>query len=185
MTNRIKAALEHAQRQLADLLADRQNIDKQIMRWKRVVDSLAVVSEDVDTSIPADLELPASFFVRELRFTDAVRAIVERSQVGVTPMEVRDELIRIGFDLTKYKQQMVPVHNTLKRLEEQGEIYSVKTQPDTTIYRRIDPVAKALALDPPPTGRMVPLSSLLGAATPTNIGTKKRKFGDPPVNEDT
>ncbi len=154
VANEIKSALEHAQKQLSGLLAERQRIDKQIICWKRVLDSLAVVSEDVRTSIPADLELPAGVSEKPaLGFTDAVRAIVEKSQVGLTPTEVREELIRIGFDLTKYKQQMVPVHNTLKRLEDQGEIYSVKTQPDTTVYRRVDPVAKALALDRPPTSR--------------------------------
>lgn len=190
MKKEIKSALEHAQKQVARLLADRQEIDKQIIRWKRVVDSLAVVSEDVETSIPADLELPAGLSEKPgIGFTDAIRVIIANSKIGLTPTEVRDELRRIGFDLRKYKQEMVPVHNTLKRLEEQGEIYSVETQPDFTVYRRVDPVARALALDPPPKselyGKMMQLRDLMGP--PRTEGVTYRRYDpkdpDHPLNK--
>jgi hypothetical protein len=195
MAKEIKSALEHAQQKLSGLLAERQKVDKQIMDWKRVIDSLSVVSEGIDTSIPPNLELPANFSEKpSLGFTDAIRAIVGKSQAGVTPTEVRDQLREIGFDLTKYKQEMVPVHNTLKRLEEQEEIYSVDTQPNHTVYWRIDPVAKALALDPNPPS----LASLVRAGKPKMPKVRGRlnqdrlsgrynkpRFRDPPVTEDT
>src|SRR3989442_14910969 len=107
MTNEIKSALHHAQERLADLLAKRQEIDKQIVDWKRVTDSLSVVSEEIDTSIPPDLELPSDFAEKlTLGFTDAIRAVLQSASERVTPTQVRDELVRIGFDLKKYAQPM-------------------------------------------------------------------------------
>ncbi|HEY3884968.1 MAG TPA: hypothetical protein VGL62_07160 [Vicinamibacterales bacterium] len=55
-----------------------------------------------------------------LGLTDAVRLIL-RSGVPMTPVDVRDRLLAIGFDVSKYANDLAAVHTTLKRLNESGE----------------------------------------------------------------
>jgi hypothetical protein len=156
MQNEVEAALKHAQEKLSGLLLERERIDRQIVDWNRVIESLSVVSERNELSVPPDLLLPAGLSAKPgLGFTDAVRVIVKNSEEGLSAREIRDELVRMGFDLSKYRQPMVPVHNTLRRLDEQQEIYACTDESGSgrVVYRRINPVARALALDPPPAGR--------------------------------
>ena len=44
----------------------------------------------------------------------------------MTPMDVRDRLESIGFDLTKYTNSLAAVHTVLKRLNESKEVLFVK-----------------------------------------------------------
>ena len=39
---------------------------------------------------------------------------------------VRDRMAEMGYDLSKYKHVMPPIHNTLKRMKEAGEIKEVE-----------------------------------------------------------
>ncbi|MGH9411713.1 MAG: hypothetical protein ACRD1V_19935 [Vicinamibacterales bacterium] len=55
-----------------------------------------------------------------LGLTDAVRLIL-RSGVPMTPVDVRDRLLAIGFDVSKYANDLAAVHTVLKRLNESGE----------------------------------------------------------------
>jgi hypothetical protein len=43
----------------------------------------------------------------------------------LTPTGVRDHLAQMGYELDKYKHVMPPIHNTLKRMKEAGEIREV------------------------------------------------------------
>jgi hypothetical protein len=62
-----------------------------------------------------------------LGMSEAVRRVFRASGgSALTAPQVRDELLRMKFDISKYAQPMVPLHNTLKRLEAQGEIKSTK-----------------------------------------------------------
>ena len=54
--------------------------------------------------------------------TDAIRMIVRGAGVPMTPVEVRDRLHAIGFDVSKYTNDLAAVHTILKRLNESGEI---------------------------------------------------------------
>lgn len=142
MADTFKIALAKAERKLEKLLAEREKINVQIVDWKRVVDGLKAVCEDVTDSLPPDVEftmhaqyvgpgqgcdegnpnLRASHS-RLLKFTDAIREILRLSFPKVIPVPaIRDQLMEWGYDFSKYKQELVPVHNALKRLEEQGEV---------------------------------------------------------------
>ena len=56
-----------------------------------------------------------------LGLTDAVR-LVTRQGVPMTPVDVRDRLRAIGFDLSKYANELAAVHTILKRLHRAGEL---------------------------------------------------------------
>jgi hypothetical protein len=132
MHDAIQNAAETARQKLGELLAERQRIDAQIIDWKRVLDSLSAVSESVTPDVPSNVVpnnpmrtlLPN---LTSLGFTDAIRWVLKTAAPNcLTPPGIRHELLNMGFDFSKYKQELVPVHNTLKRLEEQGEVESVK-----------------------------------------------------------
>ncbi len=146
MADPIKSALDVAKAKIDQLLSERSEIDKEIVDWKKVADSLSAVSGEVSADLPPDVDLTNSLApALTLKFTDAIRWIL-KSYGPLSAPRVRDELIQLGFDFSKYKQELVPIHNTLKRLEEQGEVQAIRNDPGTTVvYKWIDPVAKALA----------------------------------------
>jgi hypothetical protein len=78
-----------------------------------------------------------------LGLTDAIR-IVMRSGVPMTPVEVRDRLHAIGFDVSKYSNDLAAVHTILKRLNDAGELRFVPREPGKhqyTLNRAAVPVA--------------------------------------------
>jgi hypothetical protein len=148
MTDPIETALSHAKERLSSLVKEREKIEKEIVDWKRVVDTLSVVAESENFELPSDLELPIGFAGKKatVKFTDAVRQVMKNIHGTISAPQVRDQLMAIGFDFSKYKQELVPVHNTLRRLEEQGEARAVKNENGQIIgYRRIDSLERALS----------------------------------------
>jgi len=166
MADAVKKALVEAKAKLDKLVNERKRIDKEIVDWKRVFDSLTAVSEEVSDSLPPDVEVVVSAqFVGpyeeqsddpskqvsspplRLNFTDAIREILRlREARDFVPVPaIRDELVAWGFDFSKYKQELVPVHNTLKRLEEQGEVRAVKNARGLLAgYQWIAPIERAM-----------------------------------------
>jgi hypothetical protein len=58
--------------------------------------------------------------------TEAIRWVFRQPLlVPLTPTGVRDRLAEMGYELEKYKHVMPPIHNTLKRMKEAGEIKEV------------------------------------------------------------
>ena len=57
-----------------------------------------------------------------LGLTDACRLVVRGAGVPVTPADVRQRLQSIGFDLSKYANDLAAIHTILKRLNESGEL---------------------------------------------------------------
>jgi hypothetical protein len=56
-----------------------------------------------------------------LGLTDACRMILRRGDL-MTPVEVRDRLLAIGVDVSKYANDLAAVHTILKRLSAAGEL---------------------------------------------------------------
>ena len=58
--------------------------------------------------------------------TEAIRWVFRQPLLlPLTPTGVRDRLAEMGYELEKYKHVMPPIHNTLKRMKEAGEIKEV------------------------------------------------------------
>jgi hypothetical protein len=54
--------------------------------------------------------------------TDACRLVLKGAGRPMTPVEVRDRLGAIGFDLSKYASSLAAIHTVLKRLAEADEV---------------------------------------------------------------
>jgi hypothetical protein len=117
---------ESARDKLKDLLRQETEIKEQIDGWIPVVEQLArLCGETIDPELLSRVN-QASTAGQEMGLTDAIRWVFKQPLVlPLTPTQVRDSLAQMGYDLEKYKHVMPPIHNTLKRMKEAGEIKEV------------------------------------------------------------
>lgn len=154
MADSINSALETAHQKLSQLLVERSRIDKEMVAWSRVIDSLLAVSEG-DSSDPSDVQVSSledESGRRTIKFTDGVRMVLRQNasrDIPISVPEIRDQLMNLGFRFEKYAQPLVPIHNTLKRLVEQGEVSPIKNEQGQTIvgYKWISPIERAVSND--------------------------------------
>ena len=79
--------------------------------------------------------------------TDACRVVLKGAGHPMTPMEVRDRLEAIGFDLSKYSSSLAAIHTVLKRLHEAGELLFIELASGKFAYEWLQAPTRALAID--------------------------------------
>jgi hypothetical protein len=102
-----RRALDAATREYEELGARRRAIDKRLAELAQTIGTLSTLI-GLTPTVPLGL-------------TDAIR-LVMRAGVPMTPTEVRDRLRGIGFDVSKYANDLAAVHTILKRLNASGEL---------------------------------------------------------------
>jgi hypothetical protein len=110
-----RRALEAAAREYEDLGARRRGIDQRLAELAQTIGTLSKLL-GLTPTVPMGL-------------TDAIRVVVRGAGVPMTPVEVRDRLHGIGFDVSKYANDIAAVHTILKRLNESGELRFVSRAP--------------------------------------------------------
>jgi hypothetical protein len=155
MNDQLQEALVVATRKLNEFVAARTEIDKRrasidarIIQWKQLVDSLRTVCADEDED-PSDVEissLATKSGKQTVKFTDGVRMVLKENRGTIlAAADIREGLLNLGFDFSKYSQPLTPIHNCLKRLEEQGEVKAERTPEGQLIgYIWISPIERAL-----------------------------------------
>lgn len=140
-------ALKEAKKALEGAYEQRSAIEQRIVWLKQTIDGLTALcqseaSEDL-VQVKGD-QVPEG---HNTSLTDAIRRIFSvTSEPMLTPPEVRDALLAMGVNLAKYKQPLVPIHNTLKRLETQGELIPFTDDAgDIRGYLWVSPLARAVA----------------------------------------
>ncbi len=124
-----KATLQAAHRDLEALLARRDEIDKEIARlWQSVVALSRSCGGDPVAAIGLDLS-------DQMGITDSCRVVLKAAEKELTPVEVREQLTKIGLDLGKYSNALACIHVILKRLVEGGEAEKLSTRNGETTYR--------------------------------------------------
>lgn len=121
-TDDYRRALETAIREYEALGQQRQDIDRRLAEIAQTIGTLSRLCGLVAT-VPLGL-------------TDACRLVVRGAGVPVTPMEVRDRIKAIGFDLSKYSNNLAAIHTILKRLNVSGELRFIPrgTEPGKHAY---------------------------------------------------
>jgi hypothetical protein len=110
--------MEKAQEELERLLMIRTAVDQQITKHKSAVAILGAMLEEP----PKITKLESAEEIGDLGISDAIRAVLRDTGLAATPLQIRDFLIAGNFDLSKYANPSAVIHNTLKRLETQGEV---------------------------------------------------------------
>jgi hypothetical protein len=125
---------ESARDRLKELLRQETEAKEQISHWGPVVEQLAkLTGETLDSDIANrinELKLAEAAGSpgagQEMGLTEAIRWVFRQPLLlPLTPTQVRDHMAEMGYDLEKYKHVMPPIHNTLKRMKEAGEIREV------------------------------------------------------------
>jgi hypothetical protein len=124
---------ESASGKLKELIRQEIEIKTQITHWAPVVEQLArLTGETVDPEIANRInelnqdEEQVQAAGQEMGLTEAIRWVFRQPLLlPLTPTQVRDRMAEMGYDLSKYKHVMPPIHNTLKRMKEAGEIKEV------------------------------------------------------------
>ena len=125
---------ESARDKLRELLRQESETKEQISHWGPIVERLAkLVGETLEPEMVSKInelnqtQAAASGVGQEMGLTEAIRWVFRQPLVlPLTPTQVRDRMAEMGYDLSKYKHEMPPIHNTLKRMKEAGEIKEVE-----------------------------------------------------------
>ena len=116
-----KAALDSACREYERLLAERADLDTRLAKLQDSIHALTRLC-GYEPTVPWGL-------------TDAIRIILNRGGGPMTPLEIRDQLRIVGFDLTRYASELSVIHTTLKRLHKAGELHLVPQKDGVHAYR--------------------------------------------------
>jgi hypothetical protein len=120
---------ESARERLQELLRKEAEIKEQISGWVPVVEQLArLCGENMDAELLKRVNQAKNGEMagQEMGLTEAIRWVFRQPLLlPLTPTQVRDHLAQMGYELDKYKYVMPPIHNTLKRMKEAGEIREV------------------------------------------------------------
>jgi hypothetical protein len=116
-----RRAYEAAQRELAELLQIQEGLEKRITLVRQNVQSLKELCESEDIKISPSLE--AKYLLENSALPDEIAYILSaRYPDELRPTDVRQQLERLGHDLSTYTNPMATIHMVLKRLTEAGRI---------------------------------------------------------------
>ena len=115
-----------AHKRLLDLVRQRDQLNVQIIQLQNQIRALTAVQalDTLSTDKPDTL----------VGLTDAIRSVMRLAKKPMTAAEVKLHLDLIGFDFGGLANPSSAVHNTLKRMVTQRELYS-----DEGRYRVPDP----------------------------------------------
>jgi hypothetical protein len=125
-----RAALAAAIKEYEALGDERRDIDQRLAQLAHTIGTLSKLL-GLTPTVPMGL-------------TDAIRLVIRGAGVPMTPVDVRDRLHAIGFDVSKYSNDLAAVHTILKRLNESGELRVIARAPGKHQYtwnRPTTPVA--------------------------------------------
>jgi len=106
-TEEYKAALEAASREYEALAKQKAELDERIAKLAQTIGSLTRLCGYTPN---------VSFGL-----TDGCRMALRAAGHPLTATEVRQQLELFGFDMSKYANDLAPIHTVLKRLAESGQ----------------------------------------------------------------
>jgi hypothetical protein len=125
MSEEYKAALKKLRSELSAALRQRTEIDDRIINLQQSIQGIEALTDNKDHS--SGLAVPtAKVNADEAGITEAIRGIIRDAMMPIKPPGIRDALIGEGFDPKDYSNILTVIHNTLNRLEHQGEIRKMK-----------------------------------------------------------
>ena len=104
------ATLKRTRKELDRLRRNRDALDEQIAKLEKIEAALQGVAE------------PKRRAANLTSITNVVRTAIQAARQPITPTELRDEVLAMGFDKRKYTQFLASLHVILKRLVKNGEV---------------------------------------------------------------
>jgi hypothetical protein len=133
----------------AQLTKERQEIDQRLMSLKQSIDGLNALIQQMGGP-PPDIEVhPGVKAEPSLGLTDSIKGILKNAGTLLSATEIRNELVRRGFNPDEYSNFLTVIHNTLRRLVTSHDIgfaeiggktvYMQIEQPDALRPRGVSP----------------------------------------------
>jgi len=145
-----RKALGTATGEMSELIEERTNIDRRITQLKATIDTLsALLNEQTPYVSLPDWEATAGV-LNELGISDAIRNVLLHAPAPMSPTEIKAALAEVGLPLDQYASAMSVIHNTLKRLEKQNELLTVKDSTGKVVAYTTRWKADNFRLDPLP-----------------------------------
>jgi hypothetical protein len=124
-----RKALKDAESEVVRLTLYRASVDRKLAQLKATIAALSGLLEE-----PSKVEEDDPTAIGDLGISEAIRQVLREAGVGMTPAEVKAKLVEAKFDLSKYANASAVIHNTLKRLETQKEVASVRVPSGRDAY---------------------------------------------------
>jgi len=164
-----KQALDNALRELSDLINERDKLDekrdeldKRIRELREGLSGLAILCEtNTNKLAESHPQLFPDLIPPDMGLTDAIRTALQVKRIFYSPVEVRDQLEYLLYDLSKYKHVLPSIHTILKRLVDSKEV-EPGNRDGQVVYRWRGPNSDAF-------------TKLLGLSGAKNIGKRKKK----------
>ena len=154
-------ALEAASREYEKLGEERRRIDERLAQLAQTIGTLNRLCGFV----------PTVFW----GLTDACRVVLKGTAHPMTPVEVRDRLGAIGFDLSKYTNPLAAIHTVLKRLGEAKEVGFVEIAGGKFAYEWLQAARARLALNERELAGLVSEGDVSGLESRAAAKAKKRR----------
>ena len=146
-TSDYKRAYETAKKELADLLSQQAATEKRLVTLRKHIQSLAELCESEGVEIEPSVE--AAFLLETSTLADEIRRVFGAANYDTAfrPGKIKDELEKLGRDLSQYQNPQSTIHMVLKRMAESGEIVEKTNEEGKTIYIKRHPAYGAFRPD--------------------------------------
>jgi len=115
-----RKAYESAKRELTDLFAKQQEIEKRIALVRQSLQALAALSESEGVQIEPSSD--AVYLLEHSTLAEEIRVILKLAYPAyMRPHVVKANLEQLGHDLSQYQNPQATIHMVLKRMAESGE----------------------------------------------------------------
>jgi hypothetical protein len=130
MSENYKNALSSALNELSKLMAarerldiHREELDMKIFRLREGLFGLAILCGTDTNQLAAEYpELFPDLISPDTGLTDAIRKAMQAKRTYASPVEVKNRLAEMGYDIGKYKNILASIHTILKRLVDSEEV---------------------------------------------------------------
>jgi hypothetical protein len=129
-----RKAYETAQRELAELLQIQEGLEKRIVLVRQNVQGLKALCESEDIEISPSHE--AQYLLDHSALPDEIVNILKaRYPDELRPVDVRQQLEKLGHDMDAYTNPLATIHMVLKRLVEANRIRERQHAQGFRVYR--------------------------------------------------
>ena len=136
-----RAALNAAHVEIQELLKERAALDERLSQLKRTTEALSLtlaITTPADPGFGGALasisEASGLSSPGRAGISDAIRSLLADSQVPMSASEIKFALSRQGFNFVSYANPLAVIHNTLRRLQKQGELMGVTDSSGRVAY---------------------------------------------------
>jgi hypothetical protein len=130
-TSDYKRMLDELRSRYLDVLHRRDGLNEELKGIAKSMEGLSALTGE--KTIPTDPSLPSQMtsevfrsWIKYMGFADACRAVLRIAPSGLTPTEIRDTLVMVGFPIEQRTNVMISIHVFLARAIKADEVDEIK-----------------------------------------------------------